>query len=132
MHETEVQPLRALILRMMNIVDLLLARQLGPSLLSLLIPDNIVELDKNEQADVVAAESKQNPVTTDVVGPVVLAVDVGGDNVATLYEPGLRLAVVSGWIWETHMLYNAALTARVRTLLLLREFQATRMAWQYG
>lgn len=30
------------------------------------------------------------------------------------------------------MLYNAALTARVRTVFEFLEFQATRIAWQYG
>lgn len=32
----------------------------------------------------------------------------------------------------TNMLYNAADTARVRTVFEFLEFHATRMAWQYG
>jgi hypothetical protein len=55
-NEAEVESLRAFVLGMLHIVDLLLARQFGPRCLSPLVPDDIIELDKDKQANVIAAD----------------------------------------------------------------------------
>lgn len=118
----------------MHIIDLFLACQLCPCFLSLLVPDNIIELDKHKEADVVTAEREQDLVASDVIRPVILAVNVAAHDIASLHKPGEGQPFVPSCDVSslTYMLYKAALMARVRTLLLLREFQATRMAWQYG
>jgi hypothetical protein len=93
MNETEVQPLLSFVLGMLHIVNLLLARHLRPCRLSPLISDYIVELDKHEQSDIVAAQAQQSLVTADVVRSVILAIDIASDDVAALHKPRSSSAV---------------------------------------
>lgn len=87
MDEAEIQPLRTLILGLVHIVDFFLACQLCPCFLSLLVPNNIVELDKHKEADVITAECEQDLVASDVVGPVIFAINVASHNISTLHKP---------------------------------------------
>ena len=86
MHEPEVIPLRPFICRVANIVHLLLSCQLSPGLFSPLVPCNIVVLGSREQHDVETADGEQDLVPSDVVRPIIIAIDVGADNVSGLDE----------------------------------------------
>ena len=86
MREPEVKSLRTLVLRVLNVIDLLLSCQLRPSRLATLVPRDIVELHQIEQNDVEAADSQQDLVATDVEWSIVLSVDVCADDVAGLHE----------------------------------------------
>ena len=86
MREPKIKPLCTLILGILNIVNFLLARQLGPRRFATLVPHDIVILHQIKQNNVEAADSQQDLVTADVEWPVVFSVDVCADDVARLHE----------------------------------------------
>lgn len=86
MREPKVKPLCTLVLSRLNIINLLLARQLRPSSLATLVPRDIVVLHQIKQNDIKAADSQQDLVAADVERSVVFSVDVCADDVAGLHE----------------------------------------------
>lgn len=131
MSKSEIKPLRTFVLGGTDIIHLLLSGHLAPSLLSALVPANVVVLDCREKNDVEAADSQQYLVASDVIRPVALTIYVRANDVACLHCDRVRLIVTDSEVCIRgipDMLYNAADTARVRTELELREFQATRTA----
>lgn len=64
MGEPEVEPLRTFVLCVVDVVDLLLSRQLRPSFLAALVLPDVVILDDHEQNDVEAANPEKNLVSS--------------------------------------------------------------------
>lgn len=131
MSESEVKPFRTFVRGGTDIIHLLLSGHLAPSFLSGLVPADVVVLDCREQDDVEAADSQQYLVASDVVRPVALTIYVCTNDVASLHCDRVRPAMLELEVCTRDipdMLYKAADTARVRTELELREFQATRTA----
>lgn len=61
--EPKVQPLRALVLGIVDVFNLLLSRQLRPSLLTAFVPHDIIILDAIQQHNVEAANAEKNLIT---------------------------------------------------------------------
>lgn len=64
MRKPEVQPLRTLILGIIDIINPLLLSKRLPRLLSSLVPLDVVKLDKYEQQNVPGSDSKEDLVTS--------------------------------------------------------------------
>ena len=64
MSETEIEPLRALVHRVMYIIKLLLPSQFRPNLLAALVPPDVVILHGNKQEYIDAANREQNFISS--------------------------------------------------------------------
>lgn len=62
MNELEVNPLRALILGVLDVVNLLVAGHVIPCTLSALVALDVVKLDEDEEQDVEGCDGHENAV----------------------------------------------------------------------
>ena len=87
MSEPEIQATVADILGSSKVLRLLLRRHRAPDAVSLLVPPDIVQLrSRIQHAQVHEADGDEDTVASSVPRRVVLAIDVGGDDGAELYE----------------------------------------------
>src|SRR5690242_21948444 len=86
MHESEIQPLHALILRANNIILLLFLGHGIPLPVPDLVAPNVEGLNEEEQDNVNTADREQDLVATAVQRLVAVAVYVRSVNIARLYE----------------------------------------------
>ena len=86
MREPEVQPLVALILRVLQVLMLLILAHRIPLLLPRAVAPSVVQPSEDEQTKSEYVYADQSAVSAVVLGLVVLAVDVGRDHSAHLHH----------------------------------------------
>ena len=86
MREPEVQPLVPLILRVLQILMLLILAHRTPFLLPRMVAPSVVQPSEDEQTKSKNIDANECAVSTEVLGLVVLAVDLVGYHVAHLHQ----------------------------------------------
>jgi hypothetical protein len=86
MREAEVQPLVALILRVLQILMLLILAHRIPLLLPRRVAPSVVQPSEYEQTKSKDIDADECAVSAEVLGFVVLAIDVGRDHSAHLHH----------------------------------------------
>ena len=86
MREPEVQPLVPLILRVLQILMLLILAHRTPLLLPRMVAPSVVQPSEDEQTKSKNIDANECAVSTEVLGLVVLAVDIGRDDSAHLHH----------------------------------------------
>lgn len=86
MREPEVQPLVALILRVLQVLMLLILAHRIPLLLPRRVAPSVVQPSEDEQTKSKNVDADQCAVSAEVLRLVVLAVDVGRDHSAHLHH----------------------------------------------
>lgn len=84
MSESKIQPSVALVLGSVKIIQPLRLSHSIPFLVARLITEDIVNLDQDIKDKIHDKNSKQLPITTVVFRSVILAIDVGSNNTASL------------------------------------------------
>ena len=86
MREPEVQPLVTLILGVLQILMLLILAHRTPLLLPRMVTPSVVQPSEDEQTKSKDVDADQCAVPADVLGLIVLAIDIGRDHSAHLHH----------------------------------------------
>jgi hypothetical protein len=86
MGEPEVQPLVTLILRVLQILMLLILAHRIPLLLPCAVAPSVIQPSEDEQTKSKDVDADERAVSAEVLGLVVLAIDVGRDHPAHLHH----------------------------------------------
>lgn len=86
MREPEVQPLVALVLRVLQILMLLFLAHRIPLLLPRAVAPSVVQPSEDEQTKSKDVNPDECAISAEVFGLVIFAIDVGGNHAAHLYH----------------------------------------------